>query len=176
MRQSENTSGADVLALVNDCDYKEQHRPGLTAFYRDQVSRRPHLPEEHFLNVVRSASDVDVVIITGMRDDASVANFAHLVPESRVIEVRGFVGEETREVPPILLDEGRKDAKQDYKPCLEFNNERRGNAAATAFAKDHLVPLFDEELHRLTEMVTSIPDHPREGIDFRHVLNIAQKP
>ncbi|KAH6695192.1 phosphoribosyl transferase domain protein [Plectosphaerella plurivora] len=174
-REYAASSGADLDALLQDRDYKESHRQALTTFYRDQVGQRPRIPEEHFLDAVRSASDVDVVLITGMRDDAPVANFAHLVPDTRVMEVRVYDEEDEREVPPHLLDENSMEEKQDYKPCLEFKNESRGRAAAKAFADEHLVLLFNEDLYRLTEMVTMIPDYPREGIDFRHVLNISQQ-
>jgi hypothetical protein len=43
----------------------------------------PRLPEEHFLNVVYGAVDVDVLLITGMRDEAPVAVLSHLVSNSR---------------------------------------------------------------------------------------------
>jgi adenine/guanine phosphoribosyltransferase-like PRPP-binding protein len=36
--------------------------------------------------------------------------------------------------------------------------------------------LDDQELHRLAEIVLQIPDFPRPGITFRHVLGIAEHP
>jgi hypothetical protein len=70
----------DFHRLLTDRAYKEQYRPALTAFYNEQVSKRPRLPEEHFLTVVHgaAATDVDVLFITGMRDEAPVASFCHL--------------------------------------------------------------------------------------------------
>ena len=44
--------------------------------------------EEHFLNMVYGAVAVDVLLITGMRDEAPVAALSHLVPDSRLLEVR----------------------------------------------------------------------------------------
>ncbi|CAG7936695.1 unnamed protein product [Penicillium salamii] len=51
------------------------------------MSNRPRLPEEHFLNVVLGAVDVDVLLITGMKDKASVVALLHLVLDSRLLEV-----------------------------------------------------------------------------------------
>jgi hypothetical protein len=81
-------TGADLSRLLWDRAYKEQHRPALTTFFQGQARQRPQLPEEHFLNVVYGAVDEDVLLITGMRDKAPVAALSHLVPDSRLLEVR----------------------------------------------------------------------------------------
>ncbi|KAK1140999.1 hypothetical protein N8T08_009656 [Aspergillus melleus] len=59
-------TGANWECLLQNRAYKEQHRSKLTQFYEDQVRQRPHLPEEHFLDVVHKATDVDVLLITGV--------------------------------------------------------------------------------------------------------------
>lgn len=89
-------TGADFNRLLRDRAYKEQHRPALTTYIQSQVQHRPRLPEEHFLNVVDGAGDVDVLLITGMRDEAPVAAFSHLVPGSRLLDVRVKASKETR--------------------------------------------------------------------------------
>jgi hypothetical protein len=63
-----DVTGADLNRLLRDRAYKEQHRPALTTFFQSQVQHRPRLPEEHFLKLVYGAADVDVLLITGMRD------------------------------------------------------------------------------------------------------------
>jgi hypothetical protein len=94
-RQYAAHNEADIRLLLEDRDYKELHRPRLTAFFQEQVRQRPNLPEEHFLDVVHNAVGIDVLLITGMRDEAPVATFSHLVPESKLIEVRIEVTQET---------------------------------------------------------------------------------
>ncbi|RAL59880.1 hypothetical protein DID88_000507 [Monilinia fructigena] len=83
-REYARATGVDLNRLLSDRAYKEQHRPALTKFFQDQVRQRPQLPAEHFQDVVESAAGFDVLFITGMRDEAPVAAFSHLVPGCRV--------------------------------------------------------------------------------------------
>ncbi|CAG8899878.1 unnamed protein product [Penicillium egyptiacum] len=188
-REYAAVSGADLDCLLRDRAYKEQHRPALTAFFQRQVRRRPRLPEEHFLNVVSGAGDVDVLLITGIRDEAPVAVFAHLVPDSRLLDIRVEASQKTRRgrrgCPSDNADgddeedndNGRPKLEAlDYRPSLIFNNDVTGNDAVRRFAKDYLLPFFDEDLQRLANMVRPVPDFPRPGVIFRHVLNISQQP
>lgn len=182
-REYAAATGADLDRLLRDRAYKEQHRPALTAFFQDQVRQRPQLPEEHFLNVVDSAVDVDVLLVTGMRDEAPVAAFSHLVPDSRLLEVRVKTSEETRRVrrgrpgSDDNSNNGRSGSTAlDYHPSLVFENDKTGSEAAKRFAEQHLLPLFHEDMQRLTKMVPLVPNFPRPGIEFRHVLNISQQP
>ncbi|GAW18553.1 hypothetical protein ANO14919_080310 [Xylariales sp. No.14919] len=185
-------TGANLDRLLHDRAYKEQHRPVLTAFFQGQVRERPQLPMEHFLNIVRSANNIDVLLITGMRDEAPVATLSHLVPNSRLLEIQVQASEETRLARQGGQDNGQKnnetkDSKDDdggrskpktmnYSPSLIFNNETVGDETAKAFTKQYLLPFFDEDLQRLANMVRPIPGFPRQGIDFQHVLGIAQRP
>ncbi|KAJ5544099.1 hypothetical protein N7494_005378 [Penicillium frequentans] len=183
-------TGADFDRLLRDRAYKEQHRSSLTRFFHDQVQRRPQLPMEHFINAVNSASDVDVLIITGMRDLAPVSVFSPLVPESRLLDVHIRVSEKTRQYRRRCHGAGNYDnegetdnndsnsnlAVLDYCPSLIFDNDMSGNDAARIFAEQRLLPFFDEDLQCLKNMIRPVPDFPRPGIDFRHVLNISQQP
>lgn len=81
-------TGVDLSRLLNDRIYKENHRPAMTKLFQDQLHQRPQMCEEHFLNVVKAAADVQVLLITGMRDAESVTRLSNLVPGSRVIDVR----------------------------------------------------------------------------------------
>ncbi|KUI62847.1 Adenine phosphoribosyltransferase [Cytospora mali] len=184
-------TGADLSRLLSNRVYKEQHRPALTAFFQEQVRLRPQLQEEHFLNVVYGAVDVDVLLITGMRDEAPVATLSHLVPDSRLLDVRVQASRQTRRVRRGRHEgdndgdnnEDNNDDKNgrsnvtalDYHPSLIFDNDRTGNEAATRFAEQNLLPFFHEDLQRLTNMVRLVPDFPRPGVDFRHVLDISQQ-
>ncbi|KAJ4344351.1 uncharacterized protein N0V89_012091 [Didymosphaeria variabile] len=178
---------ADLNRLLSDRTYKEQHRPALTAFFEEQVRQRPQLPEDHFLNVVYRNLDVDVLLITGMRDKAPVATFSHLVPNSRLIEIhiqasrqtqrnrRGCHGSDDHGDDNKGSDDSRSSlAALDYHPSLIFDNEAEGNEAANRFAEHYLLPFFDEGLQRLANIVRSVPNFPRQGMEFRHVLNIPQ--
>ncbi|TPX08529.1 uncharacterized protein E0L32_010016 [Thyridium curvatum] len=185
-------TGADLSRLLGDRAYKEQHRPALTAFYQDRVRQRPQLPEEQFLKVVHGAGDVELLFVTGMTDEAPVATFSPLVPDSRLLEVRVQVDEETlqarRKYERVADgDAGSSDKRATntrasrpsslkHRLCLIFQNDTVGDKAAIEFAVQHLHPFFDAKLQRLADMVRSIPDFPRSGIDFRHVLNVAQQP
>ncbi|KAK0708676.1 phosphoribosyl transferase domain protein [Lasiosphaeris hirsuta] len=178
-------TGADLDRLLGDRAYKEQHRPALTAFFQAQVQRRPRLPEEHFLHVVNGATDVDVLFVTGMRDEAPVAAFSHLLPGSRLLGVRVEASEETRQFrrgckgDGVVVGDGKttgRNGEDEEAPNFIFRNDTAGNRAAEGFAEERLLPFFHDDLRRLDKMVCSVPDFPRPGIEFRHVLNISQQP
>lgn len=188
-REYAAATGADLSGLLWNRSYKEQHRQALTTFFQEQVRQRPRLPEEHFLNVVYGAVDVDVLLITGMRDEAPVAAFSHLVPNSRLLEVHVQASEQTRRVRRGFHggDDDGDDNKNsnnsrssltdmDYSPSLLFDNDTTGNEVAKRFVEHYLLPFFHEDLQRLANMVRMVPDFPRPGIEFRHVLGISQQP
>ncbi|KAH8786253.1 phosphoribosyl transferase domain protein [Hyaloscypha finlandica] len=191
-REYAAATGADLDRLLRDRGYKEQHRPALTAFFQGQVHQRPRLPQEHFLDVVYGARDVDVLFITGMRDEAPVAALSHLIPESRLLEICVKASQETRRIRRRYHGGGNdsngneesKDSNNsksdltalDYRPSLIFDNDTTGNEAAKRLAEDYLLPFFHEDLQRLATMVRTVPDFPRPGIKFRHVLDISQQP
>lgn len=66
-REYAAATGADLDRLLRDRVYKEQHRPALTGFWQDQLRQRPRLPEEHFLDVVYGAVDLNVLLTTMTR-------------------------------------------------------------------------------------------------------------
>lgn len=185
----DNFKLVDSVGLFETEMYKEQHRPALTEFFQGRVLQRSRLPEEQFLNVVYGAADADVLLITGMRDEAPVAAFSHLGPESRLLEVRVTASEKTRRTRRGCHgsdddDDDDKDSNNvrpdstvvDYRPSLTFDNDTAGDEAATRFAQQHLLPFFHEDLQRLANKVRAVPGFPRPGIEFRHVLDIVQQP
>ena len=139
--------------------------------------------------MVYSAVDVDVLLITGMREVAPVAALSHLVPDSRLLEIRVKASEETRHVRRGChgsdndndSNQDNKDGNNsgsnltalDYRPSLTFGNETTGKVAADRFAEQYLIPFVHEDLQRLAHMVRQVPDFPRPGIEFRHVLGIS---
>ncbi|KAJ5465278.1 uncharacterized protein N7458_000964 [Penicillium daleae] len=184
-------TGANLNRLLEDRAYKEQHRPALTRFYREQLQDRPGLPEEHFLDIVRDAQEVDVLLITGMRDEAPVAAFSHLVPSSKLLEVRVQTTHEAGRPPGEchrdndfechLEAENNKKYVPNLKihddcPNFVFHNNHMGSQAAAEFCQNFLLPFIDEDFPQLANMVRSVPDFPCQGIEFRHVLNISQQP
>ena len=182
-------TGADLDRLLRDRSYKELHRPGLTKFFQEQVLHRPQLPQEHFLDVLNGAADVDVLLITGMRDEAPVATLSHLVQDKRVLEVRVEASEEMRRArrrghdgvangadDKDNIDGNWNSPTWDYRPSLIFENYATGSEAVRRFAEHHLLPFVHEDLQRLAKMVRPVPDFPRQGIEFRHVLDVAQQP
>ncbi|KAH9204604.1 hypothetical protein DL95DRAFT_495515 [Leptodontidium sp. 2 PMI_412] len=180
-------TGTDLNRLLLDRAYKEHHRPALTAFFDSQVKQQPQLPEDHFLNVVDSAADVDVLLITGMRDEAPVATLSHLIPNSRLLDIRVTANDETRRARRECHGDKNKDNKDsndtgssvtalDYRPSLIFNNDSTGHGAVKSFGERYLLPFVHENLQRLANMVSHVTDFPRPGIDFRHVLGISQQP
>ncbi|KAK4693499.1 adenine phosphoribosyltransferase, partial [Lecanoromycetidae sp. Uapishka_2] len=182
-------TGADLSRLLGDRAYKEQHRPALTTFFQRQARQRPRLPEETFLNVVYGVADVDVLLITGMRDEAPVATFSHLVPDSRLLEVQIQASEQIRRIRRGCEcgdgdDDENKDNNQsgsnltalDYRPSLIFDNNKTGNEATKRFAEHYMLPFVHEDLQRLANMVRQVADFPRSGIEFHHVLGISQQP
>jgi adenine phosphoribosyltransferase len=188
-REYEAATDADLSRLLRDRAYKEQHRPALTTFFQGQIRQRPRLPEEHFLNVVYGAVDVDVLLITGMRDEAPVTAFSHLVPDSRLLEVHVQASKRTRQIRRGCQGgdgdgDDNKDSNNsgsnlmalDYRPSLIFDNDTTGNEAVKRFAEHYLLPFCNKDLQRLANMVRTVPDFPRSGIEFRHVLGISQQP
>ncbi|KAK5733001.1 hypothetical protein LTR17_010008 [Elasticomyces elasticus] len=181
-REYAEAEGADVTRLLQDRPYKERHRPALTAYYQNQSQQTPQFREEHFQQLVDDAIGVDVLLVTGMRDNAPVAFFSHLAPGSRVIEVRVLASGEVR------LDRGASHAARESNgdadveresaacPTFLFSNEVPGSEAANTFATTHLIPFFHEDLQRLASMMRTVPDFPGAGIDFRDVLDIVQQP
>ncbi|KAL8916515.1 MAG: hypothetical protein Q9172_006277 [Xanthocarpia lactea] len=182
-------TGADLSRLLWERAYKEQHRPALTTFFQRQVRQRPRLLEEQFLNLVHSAVDVDVLLITGMREEAPVAALSHLVPDSRLLEVHVQASEQTRRIRRGCYggngDGGDGDDNKnsgsnlttlDYRPSLIFDNDTTGNEAAERFAEYYLLPFIHGDLQRLANMVRQVADFPCSGIEFRHVLGISQQP
>lgn len=174
-REYSEATGADLKSLLYDRDYKEKHRPALTAFFQTQVQQRPRLPEEHFLSLVFGA-DADVLFITGMRDEAPVTALSHLIPDIRLLDVRVKASIETRQVRRGFHGKDEDSEDMEYHPSLVFDNDRTGTEAAKRFAERFLLPFVHEGLQRLFNMVRQIPDFPRPGIDFRHVLGISQQP
>jgi phosphomevalonate kinase len=190
-REYATASGADLSRLLGDRAYKEQHRPALTRFFQDQVRKQPLLPEKHFLDAVYGAIDVEVLVITWMRDHAPVATLSHLVPDSRLLEVHVQASEQTRQIRQGRhINDGDGEDKQetdnknselnrttfDYRPSFIFDNDTTRNDAVKRFAELRLLNFFHEDLQHLEDMVRSVPDFPRPHIEFHHVLGISQQP
>ncbi|KAK5107443.1 hypothetical protein LTR62_001274 [Meristemomyces frigidus] len=182
-REYAAASGADLERLLQDRAYKEENRSALSTYFQDKVRERYQLPEEQFLNVINDASEVDVLLITGMRDEAPVATFSHLVPDSRLLEVNVKAGKCTRwarqrgqgsddKVDGAVNTTDGRDRKD--RPDFIFNNDTTGSEAAERFCEHYLLPYVHEDLQRLADMVRLVPNFPRLGIDFRDVLGIAQ--
>ncbi|KAF1934723.1 hypothetical protein EJ02DRAFT_507382 [Clathrospora elynae] len=169
----------EICAGKDHRAYKEQHRLALTAYFEEQVRQRPLLPDEHFLDMVHNAVGVDVLLITGIRDNAPVASFSHLVPECRLIEVNVCASENTRCMRRGSGEDNHDNdvdlTQMNYRPDLIFNNDETGDDAAQMFAESYLLPFLHSDLNLLAEMVREVPNFPRSGIDFRHVLGIAHQ-
>ena len=188
-REYAAATGADLFRLLFDRAYKEQHRPALTTFFQEQARQRPRLPEKHFLDVVYGAADVDVLLITGMRDEAPVTALSHLVPDSRLLEVQVQASEQTRGIrrgchgdkgdgddSKDSNNSGSNTTALDYRPNLVFDNDTTGDKSAKKFAKNYLLPFVHEDLQRLAKMVRQVADFPCPGTEFCHVLGISQQP
>jgi hypothetical protein len=176
-------TGADLKSLLWDHAYKEQQRPTLTKYFENIMRRRPQLLEEQFLQVLENGADMDVLLITGMRDEAPVASYSYLVPDSRLLEVHVEASKYTRQVRRGRQDDSGEDGKDckgskdcNEHPSFNFNNDMAGSEASERFFEHYLLPFFHEDLQRLANMVPPIPGFPRPGVQFRHVLEISQQP
>ncbi|KAK5051901.1 hypothetical protein LTR84_002704 [Exophiala bonariae] len=190
-REYAQATGANVDFLLRNRAYKEQHRAKLTKFYNEQLQQRPQLLQENFLAAVNLPLDSGVLMITGMREDAPVAAFAHLVPSIKIVEVHVQAGQRTRQVRRGChsIDEqetyatnsneikGKSKSTLQYsQPEFIFDNNKSGSDSAKTFDSCYLAPLIDEGVQRLADMVRSVPDFSTPGIEFRHILNICQEP
>ncbi|KAK1238234.1 hypothetical protein MKX08_002813 [Trichoderma sp. CBMAI-0020] len=196
-REYAAATGANLDRLLWDRVYKEQHRPALTVFFKEKMRQQSWLLEKQFLNVVSGAADADVLVITGMRDEAPTATLSHLVPNSRLLDIRVTASEKTRQTrrkcqaggdnrhevhdcenhnsSDNASDRKSSSSSLDYCPSLVFDNGATGEEAVRRFADMYLLPFLHGDLERLASMVLPVPDFPRPGIEFRHVLNIAQQ-
>ncbi|KAH7243989.1 hypothetical protein MRS44_016954 [Fusarium solani] len=127
-----------------------------------------------------------------MRDEAPVTSLSHLVPDSRLLDVCVKTNEETRRArrghqgyrgggDDKSESKGSNNGRSDptvlnYCPTLTFENDSSGSQAAKTFAQHSLLPFLHKDLRKLARMVRVVPDFPRPGIEFRHVLNISQQP
>ena len=176
--------GVNFNLLLNNREYKELHRDSLTEFFQKQLTQNPRLREEHFLNVRCNAQDSDVLFITGMRDEAPVANLSHLAANSRVFDVRVEASEKTRyrrrgsqsNVNINDYKDGSCHTSLTYRPDFIFHNNTDGDGVVKEFAQQSLFPLLDEDLKRLRNMLRQVPDFPLPGVAFLHVLDISQQP
>lgn len=165
----------NLARLLYDRDYKEQHRLALTAFFDAQVACRPRMLEEHFLAVVHEAMSVDVLFITGMRENAPLVTYSHLVPEHRLVEVRVQASQQTLRARRGY--HGADDSDDDkICPTIVFINDAPGIEPVRHFAVCYLLPLVSEDIQNLARMVRPVPDFPRPNMTFQHVLGIAKHP
>lgn len=142
---------------------------------------------------MHGAVDVDVLLITGMRDEAPVAALLHLVPDSRVLEVRVKTREETKrarggcQIGDGVVNQKNKDGingtngrldstVSDWSPNLIFYNDTPGSEIAKEYGQRRLLPFLSEDMQQLANIVRSVPDFPCSGIEFRHLLDISQQP
>ncbi|KAJ5096687.1 phosphoribosyl transferase domain protein [Penicillium angulare] len=176
--------GANWRRLVEDRVYKEQHRADLTKFFEFQVWRRPQLPEEHFLEAVKDSVNVDVLIITGMRDRSLLPTLSPLVPGSRLLDIRVTRSKDdpfdtraaSERTPRCAESVHAKETSIHSCPSLVFENDLRGISKARQFAQDSIRPLLSQDLLKLAAMIPSVSNFPHFGIDFQHVLHISQCP
>ncbi|EEU41190.1 uncharacterized protein NECHADRAFT_46300 [Fusarium vanettenii 77-13-4] len=167
-------TGSDLRRLLSDRDYKEEHRPALTEFFQEQLKKRSELLKEHFLKAMKNLADVDVLMITGMRDEAPLVTFSPLFPDIKMIEVRVQTSQWIRRIRRGGQDDSDS-SELKAAATFTFNNDTDGDEKVKSFAKRHLLPFFHEDLERLAGMVPTIPDYPTP-VDFRHVLNIVSSP
>jgi adenine phosphoribosyltransferase len=119
---------------------------------------------------VHDNAGVDVLFVTGMRESWPVAAVAHLVPGTRVVEIRIQTDEETRRARGATTE-----GHPYHRRGLIFDNHVMGEEAVKTFAERRLLPFFDGDLHRLAQMVPAVADFPRPGVKFQDVLKIAQQ-
>ncbi|KAM0229213.1 hypothetical protein ACHAP5_011720 [Fusarium lateritium] len=185
-REYAAATGANLDRLLGDRVYKEEHREALTKFYQDQLKKRPRLAEEHFIEVVKSA-DVDILSITGMQDEAPVTTLSHLVQDTRLLDIRVEASLTTRYLRRrrheshgpashgTTNSNKSEDVTSNYRPGFTFENEVLGDKMIEEFARERLMPFMSADVQTLLGMIRSVPDFPRQGIVFRHVLNICQQ-
>jgi phosphomevalonate kinase len=175
-------TGAEPDRLINDRAYKEQHQKSINDFYKNQLKTDPFVAANHFLKVLNEDSS-DVLFIAGMREQAPVAMLSHLVRDARLLDVRVKVSETTRNLRRWGTETSheKSDGKEskyadtNYLPSFTFDNEETGDETVMLFAHQRLIPFMCKELQSLAGMVPSVPDFPRQGIDFPYVLNIVQQ-
>ena len=180
-REYAAATGADLDSLLSSRAYKEKHRTALTESFQEKVRENPRIPEANFLNIVHDSAETDVLLITGMREQAPLARYSDCVPHDRLLEVSVRAPKTTRQArrgdasTGVDIEDETTEAGN-TRPSLVFNNDTVGNEAAERFCKDRLLPFCNEDLQQLADMVSTVADFPRPGVEFRHVLDISQRP
>lgn len=116
--------------LLYDRASKEQNRPASSNDFDDELQQRPRLLEEQLLKVLKNCQKVDVLLITGMREEAAIASFSYPVPGGKLLEIGFVASKETRQNPRGCQDDNgcdnkyNKDVKHNgERPCLIFEND-----------------------------------------------------
>lgn len=68
----------------------------MTSFFQKQIQQCPHLRKKIFLNLMHRADDVNVLLITELREKAPIAALSHLVPKSKLLEIHVCASAQTR--------------------------------------------------------------------------------
>ncbi|KEF60858.1 uncharacterized protein A1O9_02420 [Exophiala aquamarina CBS 119918] len=143
-REDVTATSTDLRRLLNNRVYKEQHRSRMTAFFKEEVKQRPRLLQEHFLDVLHGATDVDVPFIHRNERRCPVARLSGLVLESRLLEVRVQAREQTRRLRRgcdsnndgnDLNNLTRNVEWLDYSPSPTFDNGPSEDDLAKQFAE-----------------------------------------
>ena len=108
------------------------------------------------------APGIDVLLVTGMRDESPVAAFSHLVLYSRLLEVRVNTSEDTLRAHGVYYrgneggDQGRSPEGDGCgrssgpaparRPGLIFSNDITRSKPAGRFAESSLLPFLYEDL------------------------------
>lgn len=134
----------------------------------------------HSRLTVRAVSISDT---TKREYSAPVAAFWHLVPDSRLIEIRVEASEKMWQARRIFHGEDdcsdkNEDAEKvlTHRPNFIFANNTPRDEAAKNIAEEHLFPFFHDDLRQLASMVRQVPDFPCPGKELKHVLGISQNP
>ncbi|KAJ4196149.1 hypothetical protein NW767_009609 [Fusarium falciforme] len=130
-REYAAATGADLGRLLSDRAYKEEHRPELTEFFKEKLMKRPEPRKEHFLKAMKNVVDVDVLMITGMRDEAPL--FAegakrHLLP---------FFHEDLERLASMVPTIPDYPTPVDFRHVLNIASSPNGLSLCTSLFKTH---------------------------------------
>ncbi|KAL7520580.1 hypothetical protein ACHAWX_005296 [Stephanocyclus meneghinianus] len=160
--------GLDGDLLLRSRKYKEQHRSGLSQFYKKKKALDTAFDRKCFVELVQKYSNGGILIVTGMRDGLDYAKllsgrptlFVLLKSDDESKTRRGWNGyiEGIDDTIGEMLD-------QFVCPNLVYNNDRKSTTAkASSWVMKELAPAI------VKACIREIKNVPKPGIIYRDII------
>jgi len=152
------------------------------------MRQQSRLSEKRFINIIYDVVDIDVLLITEIRNEIFVAVLSHLMLDSRLLEIYVQTSKQTRQICRECdsnndNNNNNKNSNNsrsnltilNYRFSFIFDNNTIENKTTKRFVEYCLLFFFYENLQRLINIIRSIFDFLRSNVEFCYVLDIFQQ-